>query len=119
MCFMLTYNTYVTIRDRSFVIFWDPRDVVLSAYKMRTQVFLRSWVARSSISEEEHIRQGFEVSKEQSFTDTRLSGAGAFEHDCTRFVDRALTCSGDGKQDSLYVFNGLKTRDTPAFLVVS
>lgn len=48
---------------RSFVIFRDPRDVALSAYKMRLMAWRRRWGARSWISEEEYVRQTFEVSE--------------------------------------------------------
>lgn len=46
---------------RSIVLFRDPRDVVISEYKMRTQVFHRDpWIAKLSL--EEFVRFKFEVS---------------------------------------------------------
>lgn len=62
------------------MIFRDPRDVVLSAYKMRSQVLLSSYVAQSSISEADYIRDGFEVSEQKSWhedTNTRTSSMDA------------------------------------------
>lgn len=45
---------------RSIVIFRDPRDVVLSGYQMRTEVYRQHWVL--ALSQEEYIRKEFEVS---------------------------------------------------------
>ncbi|CAN0284169.1 unnamed protein product, partial [Ectocarpus sp. 6 AP-2014] len=55
---------YMTSTDpavrRSIVLFRDPRDVVISEYKMRTQVFHRDpWIA--SLSLEEFVQFKFEV----------------------------------------------------------
>lgn len=46
--------------DRSFVIFRDPRDVILSSYKMRTEVMQQEDILPLSL--EEYIRKTFEVS---------------------------------------------------------
>lgn len=55
----------VNTRPRSIVIFRDPRDVVLSAYKMRTEKLHHAWVLELSL--EEYIRTEFEVRDKETW----------------------------------------------------